>query len=474
MPKFGFALTADDRSDRGCVPLQLRNLRVERLADGTAGGQLAVVNTPGAVLRATFSAPVRGIFRADGVAGGLLFVAAGGMLYSVSDTWGITNIGPISGGGRVYFDRLRDTLLILAGGILYTYYNGALTSVSDVNFPGAAATLSTLGQRVFVTSEGSDVLAWSSTLDATSWPALAFSTAEDDPDRIVATLSLAGTLVLFGATTIQFGRVVDGDDDEAFAMIPSATRQRGCIARDSVAALDSSAFFVGDDRCVYRLDGQSPERLAHDGVEAVLMGLSEAQAAQLQGFVAYEGSRPYYVLRPPTGSAYVYDVATNSWHERTSWSRAAYRWTYYTRAYGKHIVSGPDESAIYEWRDDAFDDAGETIERVATVDVPITSVSTINSIRVHGFVTGQPLTGQGSSPRLLLTYYRDGGAVDSLRRQGIERVVTAGRAGQYGSVQTAWAFGRAAPNGGFTLRIRCTDPVRLSLRGVWVNEGRQA
>lgn len=414
---------------------------------------------------------VRGVFSRPGVLDGALFVAAGSQLYQVSSAWAATALGPIQGAtGTVLFDNSGANLVLLAGGSLYKYDGTSLTTNTDSNFPLNAATLASLADRILSSQEGSDTFDWSAVGDPLTWPATGFAASARLPDPIINQIVVGGDKFDFGANSIQPWRAMGGDDSEAFDVSGSVVIDKGLIGRDAFFKLDSSIMWIGDDRVVYQLNGYAPQRISNRDVEIALASLTDDQAASVQGFSYLQGSHLIGVFRLPTGRSFALDTMNGLWSERTTWGQDLYQTNYYANCQGKHVVASDQSDVIYTWETDTYDDGGLIHERVMMLHVPVSARTIISSICLDMKVIGQPLSGQGSSPQAMVTFYTDGGSRDSIESRGVERMVELGSRGSFARRPMIHRLGMVNAADGFLMKIRITDPINFALSGVWINE----
>ncbi len=462
----------DNRSKRGITPLILRNCYMEPSPEGSAKrSPYIIVPTPGMTSRAVPASGkfIRGLFSRPGVQSGALFAVAGPKLYVISEVWGVTECGTISGSGRVLMDALGANLVLLASGNLYVWDGTTLTQVTDPDFPSNAYTLASLADRILTSEEGSDTFDWSAVGVATDWPATGFAASARYPDEIRAQAEIGGDLFHFGAASTQPWRAVGGVDSEAFDVLGSLIINRGIVGRDAWARMDSYAMFIGDDRVVYELNGYVPQRVVNRDLEIALEALTEDEIATVQCYAYLNGSHSNFVVCLPTGQAYIFDALTRRWHVRTALGDD-FKLVYYARFAGKNVVASAASDRLYTWESNVYSDNSEPIERVAMVHVPLAEKMPISNVTLDIKTFGQPLSGQGSDPKAYITFYRDGGTLDSLQQLGIERELKLGAAGKYAKRPTAYRLGIANAADGFLIKIRITDPVGFALTGVWVNE----
>lgn len=474
MPYYPVAPTSDDRSSHGAVPLRSVNVQLERAPSQSAKGVGYYVGPcPGYTSRATPSSGdlCRGIYARPGVQSGALFGIFGTTLYRISSAYAATSIGTITGTDAALMDGLREDLLIVADGKLWVYDGTTLTQASDVDLSSGLNTLAVLGQRAITSPADTDQLEWSAVLDGLDWPSDGFATSEIQPDPLIANVVVGDELYSLGKSTVQIWRAVGGSDADAFDTFSGALINKGCIARDTAQRVDASLFWLADDRCLYRAAGADAQRIVNRDLEQALSDMTEAQVSACKSWVYTDGSKTFYVIRPPVGGrAFAYDVAEEGWTERATYSEDAYRHGFYAFAYDKHFVSGPNTDAAFTMERDVYADGSDPLVKTVMLHVPAPSNAVIASIGLDIKTFGQPLTGQGSDPMAMLTFYRDGGSVSSAV-SGLTRYVPLGANGAHGKRPTAWRFGQCASDG-FLLEITISEPVGFAVYGVWINEGR--
>jgi hypothetical protein len=454
--------------------LRLVNVQLEKAPTQSAkGAGYFLTPSPGYVSRATPSAGAycRGLYANAGVQDGALFGVFGSTLYRISSAYVATTIGLIAGTDAVIMDGLRNELVIVGGGNLYVWDGATLTQASDVDLSTGLTTLAVLGQRAITSSGGTDQLEWSAVLDATDWPSDGFATSEIQPDPVIANVVVGDELYSLGSVSIQIWRAVGGSDADAFDTFAGALINKGCIARDTARRVDASLFWLANDRCLYRAAGADAQRIVNRDLEQALSAMTEAQVSACKSWVYTDGSKTFYVIVPPIGGrAFSYDVAEDAWSERETYEADAYRHGFYAFAYDMHFVSGTSSDAVFTMERTAYDDNGDPLVKTVMLHVPAPNNAVISSIGLDIKTFDQPLTGQGSDPLAMVTFYRDGGSVSSAA-QGLMRYLNLGANGAHGQRPTAWRFGQVKSDG-FLLEVSISEPVGFAIYGVWINEGR--
>ena len=262
--------------------------------------------------------PIRGMWRF----GDYLYVASGGELYRVDTNYNSTFLGYINGSGPVSMSDNGTQLFVACNpsAFIYNASTGVFEQITDSDFPGAV----TVGylDGYFVFNQPDSQRFWVTSLnDGTQIDPLDFASAEGNPDGIVALNVNHREVWLFGTSSIEVWYNA-GLADFPLARLEGAFMELGCLAPYSVAKLDNSVFWLGADArgngIVYRNNGYNGQRISTHAVEWQIQSYNVLNDAV--GYSYQQDGHSYYVLTFPTANAtWVYDVATNAWHERAGW-----------------------------------------------------------------------------------------------------------------------------------------------------------
>ena len=284
---------------------------------GTQGTRSRTILRTHAGLTA-FATELAGAVRGMRVAGGVLYVVAGEVLYSIDSGGNSENLGTILGGGRCvltdnFIPSTRRQVVIMTGERGYVYDTVAgLSEITDTDFTDVATYESVTFVDNYIITETEDGFIYSAVTDATDWNALDFKTAESAPDSVLAVWSVYGDLWVMGARTIEVFRVT-GDADDPFQRVQ--TIEKGIGARYSCANLDNGVFWIDETGRVYRANGFSPVRVSDHSVEQYLASVEYSEAF---AFTFVDRGHEFYGFTVPGGKTFLYDVATQLWHRR-SW-----------------------------------------------------------------------------------------------------------------------------------------------------------
>lgn len=288
--------------------------------------------------------PVRGIREM----GGILYVVAGQVLYSVDSGGVATNLGTILGGNRCvltdsFIPNTRRQLVIMTSERAYVYNTlSGLAEITDEDFVSVAGFDTATTVDSYTIAETEDGFIYSNVSDATAWDALDFKTAEANPDGAVAVWSVYGDLWVFGQETIEVFRNT-GDSDDPFQR--AQTIEKGLGAKYSPANLDNGVFWIDNTGRVWRANGWNPVRVSDHSVEQYLASVDYSRAF---GFTYVDRGHEFYCFTVPGGKTFLYDVATGLWHRRKSEDMNGWRANCQAICYGWNLFGDSETGTVWK------------------------------------------------------------------------------------------------------------------------------
>jgi hypothetical protein len=265
--------------------------------------------------------PIRGLwaFSADI---GVSYVVSGTELYKMNDSFVATKIGDVSGTGPVSLADNGTQLFIACNGPSYIYNSVTLAfaQITDADFPGAVTVAYIDGYFVF--NEPDSQKLWvTALLDGTSVDPLDFASTEGSPDGLLAVASNFREVWAFGTNSIEVW-YDPGNPGFPLERIQGAFNELGLAAPYSVAKMDNSIFWLGRDRrgqgIVYKANGYTGQRVSTHAVEWQIQQYGSLSDAI--GYTYQQDGHSFYVLIFPTANTtWVYDAATQAWHERAGY-----------------------------------------------------------------------------------------------------------------------------------------------------------
>lgn len=456
---------------------------------------------PGLRLLATVgTGPIRG----EWAYGGYGYVVSGTKLYKIDSTYTSTLLGTVNGVGPVSMADNGTQLFIAANGPSYIYNasTNAFGPIVDPDFPGAV----TVGylDGYFVFNEPNSQKIWvTQLLDGTSIDPLDFASAEGSPDGVVGIIVDHREVWVYGTNTVEVWYDT-GATDFPLQRIQGAFNELGCAATYSIAKMDNGLFWLGKDArgqgIVYRANGYTGTRISTHAVEWHIQQYGDLSDAI--GYTYQQDGHSFYVLIfPSANTTWVYDVATQAWHERAGWSNGEF-----TRHrsncqmfFNNEVIVGDYQNGnIYAFDLDDFTDNGSIQKWLRTWRALPTGQNNLrrtahhslqidmeSGVGLNGFVVNetiylqtkddnyllaedgnyliadqQAIATQGSDPQVMLRWSDDGGHTWSN-----EHTAAVGKIGQY----YRRVFFRRL---GMTLKLRdrvyelsMTDPVKTAIMG---------
>jgi hypothetical protein len=295
------------------------NLFPEVIPEG--GKEAAFLNrAPGLnFLQTVGTGPIRGLW-AHQTNGSDFYVVSGNEFYKLSGLNATPILlGTVIGAGPVSIADNGTQLFIAANGPSYIYneVTNVFAAINDPDFVGAKTVAYLDGYFVF-NQPNSQIIWVSQLLNGSSVDPLDFASAEGSPDGVVGLIADHRELWVFGTDSVEVW-YNSGAADFPLQRIQGAFNEIGCASAYTIAKMDNGLFWLGTDArgqgIVYRANGYTGVRISTHAIEYAI-----AQYGNISDAIAYtyqQEGHAFYVLTFPSGNAtWVYDVATQAWHER--------------------------------------------------------------------------------------------------------------------------------------------------------------
>ena len=317
------------------------------------------------LLQAVGSGPIRALW-AHQTNGSDFYVVSGTEVYKLTSTSATpVKLGDIIDGGPVSIADNGTQLFFACNGPSYIYNEATneFKQITDPDFPGAVTVAYLDGYFVF--NEPNSQRVWvTALLDGTSIDPLDFASAEGSPDGLVAVNVDHREAWLFGTDSVEVW-YDSGNADFPLTRIQGAFNEIGCVAAFSVAKLDNSLFWLGTDArgqgIVYKANGYTGQRVSTHAIEYAI-----AQYGNISDALAYtyqqEGHGFYVLTFPSANATWVYDAATQAWHERAGLVNGAFtrhRSNCQCNFGGETIVGDFENGNIYKYSLEVYSDNGD-------------------------------------------------------------------------------------------------------------------
>lgn len=443
-----YAVASDVISGQECT-----NLFIEVAKDGKTPA--ALYGTPGLDLLITIGS---GPIRAEHKMGGLLYVLSGNTLYEITNEFVATSKGTVESSDDGDIATTMDDngiqlcICVPVEGNAYIYtVSSGLAIISDNDWVAADSVFFIDTYFIFSRSNSAR---WhiSGSNDGTTYNALEFATAESKSDLLKRVFVLQDRIWLFGDESIEQWQNT-ANADFPFEKIIGGTLERGCGAMGSVAQLDNTVYWLGDDNNIYRA-GEAPERISTHAVEFAISGYEVVVDAR--GYTYVQGGHTFYILTFPTEDVtWGYDVSTQMWHKRSSDGTGRHLGNTYSYFNRNHVIGDSVNGNLYKFNLDTYTDNGSIIKRTRITKPLFKENRRVFMSRLQiDFESGVGLNlGQGSDPKVMLSWSDDGG-----KTFGNEHWRSIGKIGQYGFRAIWRKLGQFYQR---TFKLEITDPIKV-------------
>lgn len=448
------------------------NFYPENMESKGAKCETVLYPCPGFTQFATLSpGPIRGMFAQNG----LTIVVSGFNVYLLDSLGASTLIGTVAvnenpaiitsngdGGGQFF---------ITSGDTGYSYDRNTTTFASQIT---GATTCDFLDGYIVVLDANTSTMKVSALNDATTWDPTQIAQRTQGGDQWVAMKIINSDIWLMGSQTSE-AWYNQGTFPFPFGPRQGAFIQQGSASAFSLASLNSTLLWLSQNAqgstMIQRLDGYAPVRLSTHALEFAMQGYARVNDAV--AFVYQEQGHTFYVLNFPTAEAtWVYDAATNVWHQRGYWdanktSFQAYRPQFFCHtAENLNLVGDRLTGMVYLMSiNTATEVDGAGIRRLRRFRAPYTGEKyAFYSDLYIDMETGTALsTGQGSDPQMMLSWSKDQGHSFSS-----EIWASAGERGDYlARMMFRGRLGRARGNMVYDLIV--SDPVPWRLNQAFID-----
>jgi hypothetical protein len=438
---------------------------------GNAKSVRALFGTPGLRrLAALTGGGIRGLHRPSV---GDAIAVAGKNVYRVATDFTATLVGTIDSFDTVVsIEDNGTTALLVSGphGYKLDLVSNTLEDIIDDAFYGAVRV--GYANNAFIFNRPDTFQFYITAADGSvTFDPLDFAAADSNAEPIVSHIVNHGQLLLFKRTKTEVWSYT-GEADFPYSRDGNALIEQGCCAPHSVADLDNSVFWLGEDKngqgVVWRLNGYSPLRVSHDGIEKAIQSYGDVSDARAYAYTQ-EGETHYVLSFPNANATWVYGVKANLWHER-AWMDPntgqlnRHRSNCHIFWGGEHVVGDWESGNLYALDLDEYTDDGGALLALRTA--PVIADGDYKNIKHNALqvdIEGGVgvADGQGSDPKMMLRWSNDSGHSWSALRE-----MTMGRTGKYKARARAKRLGKARNR---VYEISISDPVKRVILGAAID-----
>ena len=241
---------------------------------GLAEGYLAI--PPGITTLGTGPGADRGGINWNGIC----YRVMGTSLVRISETWSVTVLGDVGGGGPCSFDYSFDNLIVNSGDNLF-YWNGT-AGLRQVTDPDLGIVVDVIWiQGYTMTTDGTFIVV-TDLNDPMAVNPLKYGSSEESPDPITGLIHMHGEAYAMNRYTVQVFQNIGGTGFP-FQTVPTATIPYGCVgARAKCKYIGTVAFVGGPENAgpgVYLLGAGDAEKISSAEVDRDLAALSDDELA---------------------------------------------------------------------------------------------------------------------------------------------------------------------------------------------------
>lgn len=401
MPRIPFAKHSYQLDSLPASAQRLVNLYAEAMPPG-GRSEVLVRHVPGL---ANFGSCGAGPLRAGELLGNFGYVVSGLQVYRVSQSGSTLLIGNVSNGLPVTMAASARQIVIVCPPRAFVLEADAIAEITDPDFPGASSVAYQGGVFVF-TKPDSDEYFISDILNAVDYDALDFASAEAVPDKLLRVVESHQELWLFCTSSIEVHHNT-GNADFPFEPQSGGVLEVGTIAPSSPAKFDNTLAWLGSDLIVYRANGYQLARISTHAIEREIAQFTNPADAIGIG-VNYQGHDQYALTFPAHNRTFVYDAATQLWHERASATGGLGRWrANMSLRLGRHMLIGDQQSGqLFRLDQTVPTEGGTNLTAIATL--PPLWADTHRAV-MHRLEVEAEVGGNAAEMNLSLDYSDDGG-----------------------------------------------------------------
>lgn len=400
-----------------------------------------------------------GLLRGGTVVNGTPYVVSGQGLYRIDASGATTLLGSIPGTDVASLAGDGINLMVVTETLGYVYDGSTVTQITDPDFPGAEW-VEYLDGYVIIGEPDSGRVWVAGPLAPTVWDGLDFTTAEGAPDDVLQGLVDHREFFAFGRETIEVF-YDSGDADFPLSRVASGFIETGIMSKGATGKIANSVYFLGNDGIAYELQGYTPIRRSNHGFEQAVEGYADKSCRVL----TWKEAGHSFVAFTFAEGTWVYDAATQLWHERQSTDYDNWRPLFILRAYERWLAGDSQSNKLGQLDADTFTEWSAVLRSSCTSPAIAQENQFIPHDRVElVFEQGVGLTsGQGSAPQVMLQFSDDGG-----RTWSNEKWRNLGAIGEY-KTRTVW--NRMGHSRDRVYRYAISDPVRRTLINATLNSG---
>lgn len=243
--------------------------------------------------------------RAMGRANDKNWLVVGGNLREVASDGSTTLAGAVADGTDTTIAGNYTDVTVVANDNYYLWDGATVSQPTTLTFSNVGSHCYVGGYTVLTETDGRR-FQWSALGDASALDALHFASADKVDDDILRAVEFRGNLLLLCETSTEIWQI-SGSGATAFSFVTSTNT--GLKSFNLLVRFDDALFFVGNDNKAY-LFGQGV--VSTPPVETAI-----SQSSPTHCFYYEDEGHKFCVIRFSDRPAWVFDMSTGEWHERS-------------------------------------------------------------------------------------------------------------------------------------------------------------
>lgn len=380
---------------------------------------------------------------------------SGSKLYSFTSSGVQTEEATINGGGLVSMSDNGNVLLIVSGGVAYSYDGTTMTTLSLTFTPLQVAYLNS--QFILLASDSTIYIG---DVGTTVFQSINSFRAESSSDDMVGIRVFNQFLFNFGSRTVEPWENTGVGNPPFERMNGAIIESVGLANRNAITETLDALYFLGSDKIPYRVVNFQAQKLTdnNSGI-AELFSTYNKDTAFCQSFGLFGQDVVLYFF-PTDGRVWGVAQETGLWFELDyGLNGGLYKGQTISRLFDKHLIGDRENGNIYELDTETYQNNGTPTvrERVfrpmagETVGAPREYLK----MRLIQFALETGIGVDDDSPQVMVSFSTNGG-----RSFGSERWLSLGENGDY--LETVETYtGQKFKD--LTVKVRYTGNTRFSL-----------
>ena len=212
--------------------------------------------------------------------------------------------------------------------------------------------------------------------DPTSWNALDYISAEQEPDNSIGICKHLNYVLAFGQWSLEFFYDAANATASPLAAATPYKIEIGCVNGNSIVQFEQTVAWIGVSQStgtgIYLLDGTSPSKISTPHIDRIL---GNSNFSKVTAYAMKINGHMFYLFSlHDLNTTLVFDFNEQVWHNWTMWAVGTsgsgvpgiyaeqyFRPSYYTRVNNTIVLMDDDNGSLYSISDTQYTDAGAPI-----------------------------------------------------------------------------------------------------------------